>query len=83
MSDRNLQELTIQMKKEAHAKTRKVDPFSPLAREIKRVQGLNSSFKETSIPGNTLSKVLPSVFIKKITVDNNPDNSASLNDIKH
>lgn len=82
MSDRNLQELTIQMKKEAHAKTRKVDPFSPLAREIKRVQGLNSSFKETSIPGNTLSKVLPSVFIKKITVDNNPDNSASLNETR-
>ena len=66
MSDKSIQEMTLQMKKEMHAKSKKIDEFKPLSSEIKRIQDINSSFRDTTIPGSSLSKVLPQIFVKKI-----------------
>lgn len=78
MSD--IRDMSIEMKREAHGNSNRIKEFEPLGQELRRLHVSNSSLRETMVPGSTLSKVLPSVFLKKIEVDNNPDSSAFLDD---
>ena len=75
-----LEKVSLQHKKEALGKSKKIDEFRPMAEQYKTLHRTDSNLRELDVASTDLSRVMPRIFIKKITIDDNPDSSAFLDD---
>ena len=80
MSNPDLGELSLNLKKEALGNQSTIREFEPIRSEIDRVTSDGRNLKVGAISSGSCSPIMPYVCINRVTIESNPDSKSFLND---